>query len=177
MGIAHAPEPVKLFAAIMYQPSLDISILKKLLIDKYGLIEASFGPIPFTFTDYYAPEMGESLVKEYHVFNQPVCRDALPEIKAFTNEIEQNHSRMGKRGVNIDPGYISRDKLVLASTKDFYHRLYLGQGIFGEATLHYRKGAYRYFSWTYPDYKLPEVQSLLEKGRASLVGSIRKDQL
>jgi hypothetical protein len=160
----------------MYQPSVDISCFKKLLIDKYGSMEASYGPIPFTFTDYYSPEMGTSLLKEYLVFSHPLDRESLPEIKTYTNSLEQEHVQNGNRGVNIDPGYLSRDKLVLASTKDFYHRLYLGQGIFGEVTLHYRKGAFRYFSWTYPDYKLLEVQALLEKGRASLVGSIRKEK-
>jgi hypothetical protein len=77
--------------------------------------------------------------------------------------------------VNIDPGYIARDKLVLATTKDFFHRLYLGKGIYGEVTLHFQKGAVRHFSWTYPDYRDKGVQDFLIKVRAELAGKIRKE--
>jgi hypothetical protein len=79
----------------------------------------------------------------------------------------------GNRRVNIDPGYVARDKLVLASTKDFFHRIYIGDGIFAEVTLHYRKGRYRFFSWTYPDFRDPEFQRFLEKVRAPLVRDAR----
>jgi hypothetical protein len=94
-------------------------------------------------------------------------------MKILSNEIEQRYASGENRVVNIDPGYVARDKLVLASTKDFYHRLYLSDGIYGEVTLHYRKGMYRFFSWTYPDYKDADFLSVLERSRARLVNEIR----
>ena len=63
-----------------------------------------------------------------------------------------------KRPVNLDPGYLEHSKVILASTKNFYHRMYLCRGIFGEVTMHFRNGAYEFFPWTYPDYKSPEYQ-------------------
>jgi hypothetical protein len=174
MGIAGNPEPVKLFMAIMHTGGIDLQALLNRLTNRYGDIECSYGPVAFTFTGYYDAEMGTGLHKGYYVFQPLIPRELLPEIKNAANSLEAEYAVNGKRIINLDPGYIARDKLTLASTKDFYHRLYLGQGIFGEVTLHYRKGGFRFFSWTYPDYKQPEVQAILEKGRASLVGALRK---
>jgi hypothetical protein len=144
-----------------------------MLIERFGEIEDSHGPIPFTFTDYYSKEMGAQLQKTYLIFKQSIDRDQLADIKLFSNSIEGEYSASGRRNVNIDPGYIARDKLVLASTKDFYHRLYLGKGIYGEVTLHYRLGKYRYFSWTYPDYKEESFYKWLGKVRGALVKELR----
>jgi hypothetical protein len=118
--------------------------------------------------------MGSPLNKYYYSYSKGISRELLPEIKQFTNELEKSYSAPdGSRRINIDPGYVARDKVVLATTKDFYHRLYLSNGIFGEVTLHYRKGRFRYFSWTYPDFRDPEVMKFLEKIRAPLVKAIR----
>jgi hypothetical protein len=174
MGTAKQPEPVKLFLAVMHPAGFNAGPVMVELCDRFGGLEATAGPMPFTFTDYYEAEMGTGLLKTYHIFGAPINREMLASIKNATNEIESRLARNGHRSVNLDPGYLSRDKLVLASTKDFYHRIYIGDGIFAEVTLHYRKGIYRFFSWTYPDYKLPGVQEILEKARASLVGEIRK---
>ena len=99
----------------------------------------------------------------------------MPDIKLWTNALEQESAADGKRKTNIDPGYLARDKLVLATTKDFYHRLYLSKGIYGEVTLHFRQGSFRHFSWTYPDYKEEKLHEFLIKARASLAGKIRKE--
>ena len=120
--------------------------------------------------------MGVGLKKLYLTFETLIQREALASIKAFTNEIETRYASNGKRRLNLDPGYLAGDKLVLASTKDFYHRLYLSQGIFAEVTLHYRKGCYRYFSWTYPDYKEPAFLEFLEKARAGYMKEVRSQE-
>jgi hypothetical protein len=169
MGIAQIPPPVKLIIAITFDPSIGTDEVFSALDARFGARDEAFGPIPFSWTEYYAAEMGTSLYKVYVTYLTPVARDRLPLIKNFTNQLEAQYAVAGKRRVNIDPGYIAKDKLVLASTKDFFHRLYLGEGIFGEVTLHYRKGRYRFFSWTYPDYRDTAFLSFLEKARASLV--------
>ena len=175
MGTPRKPDPVKLFIGIMHDERLAIERVLGQLAGCFGETECSYGPVPFSWTDYYAPEMGEKCRKLYLCYAGLIDRDELPSIKVRTNALEQEHAADGRRKVNIDPGYLARDKLVLATTKDFFHRLYLGQGIYGEVTLHFQKGTFRHFSWTYPDYKEEKLQEFLIKARASLVGKIRKE--
>jgi hypothetical protein len=165
--------PVKLFCAILFKQGVEAQPVVDELTKQWGDVECSLGPRHFTHSDYYVDEMGSGQRKMYLVLAWPLDPGELPAIKNRTNELEQKWSVGGLRTVNIDPGYLSRDKLMLATTKDFYHRLYLGSGIYGETTLHFRKGRFRYFSWTYPDYREPDVQALLIKARASLVHELR----
>jgi len=158
----------------MYEPEFAVETLLSGLEQRCGSVAYRCGPIEFGFTDYYAPEMGGGLRKLYLVFNPLFDRERLPDVKLATNALEEDNAKGGARRVNIDPGYLSRDKLALASTKDFYHRLYLGRGVFGEVTLHYRQGALHSFPWTYPDYQVPDVQQMLLQARADLVGRLRK---
>jgi hypothetical protein len=175
LGVAKKPSTVTLFIAFLYTPSFPISDILKKLDSRFGKQQFNFGPIPFSWTDYYSNEMGTTLEKMYFSYQNSIEREILPEIKLFTNELEQScRNEAGSRQVNIDPGYVTQDKVVLATTKDFYHRIYLGDGIFGEVTLHYRRGRFRYFSWTYPDYKDPNVMHFLERIRAPLVKEMRK---
>ncbi len=175
MGEASVPYNAVLFMGIMLQRSVPLDEVVRLLTDRYGPVDRIFGPVPFHHTGYYENEMGNDLQKTYCVFEKYIDREALSTIKNVTNGIEARYAINGKRTINLDPGYITRDKLILASTKDFYHRIYLSQGIFGEVTLHYRKGNFRFFSWTYPDYKEPGVLRLLELARARLVKTLRDE--
>ena len=144
------------------------------LDERFGNRQFTYGPVPFSWTEYYRSEMGSKLLKSYFSYTTGIDRHTLPAIKLFTNELERSVTdEHGNRLVNIDPGYVSRDKVVLASTKDFYHRIYLADGIYGEVTLHYRKGKFRYFSWTYPDFRNPDIMHFLERIRAPLVKEIR----
>jgi hypothetical protein len=173
VGTATVPLPVKLFVAAMFDAKVDHEEVQSVLTKRFGAVDVSYGPISFGFTEYYKDEMGDDLKKLYLTFETLIEREALSGIKVFTNEIETRYASNGKRRLNLDPGYLAGDKLVLASTKDFYHRLYLSQGIFAEVTLHYRKGCYRYFSWTYPDYKEPAFLEFLGKARAHYMKVIR----
>lgn len=174
MGKVSQCAPVKLFIALLYHNEAPLDTVIQRLDDLFGKRQHSFGPIPFSWTDYYSDEMGHPLFKLYYNYEKSIDRSNLPGIKTFTNSLEQSlRDSHGNRMVNIDPGYVARDKVVLATTKDFYHRLYLAEGIFGEVTLHYRKGRFRHFSWTYPDFREPEVMQFLERVRAPLVKDIR----
>ncbi|MBD3347347.1 MAG: DUF4416 family protein [Chitinivibrionales bacterium] len=175
MGAAVRPQPVKLFLAITCSKDAEIDRLWKYLKKKWGETDFSYGPVSFdNFTDYYRKEMGSNLQKLYVTFPGVIERDCLATIKTYTNSLESKFLRSDKRCINLDPGFLARDKLVLASTKDFFHRIYLAKGIYAEVTLHFRKGKYRYFSWTYPDYREPEFQSFLAKARARLVKELRE---
>jgi hypothetical protein len=177
MGSAGQPLKTKLFLAIMFQPHVAIQEVLDALQKKFGPVECSYGPIAFSFTEYYREEMGERLLKMYLSFSTPIEREALAGIKVFTNGLERDRMVNGRRTINLDPGYLAQDKLVLATTKDFYQRLYLGQGIYGEVTLHFRKGRFRHFSWTYPDYNDPPFLKFLTKVRAILVKELRSEEV
>ena len=174
LGIVDQPHQVKLFFAVLFSTTAPVDEIIALLDQRFGERQYSYGPVDFSWTGYYCDEMGTSLKKMYFNYSTAMNRDLLPSIKKFTNEIECTYARAdGSRIVNIDPGYVARDKVVLATTKDFYHRLYLSDGIYGEVTLHYRKGKFRYFSWTYPDFRNIEVMHFMERVRAPLVKEIR----
>jgi len=124
------------------------------LKENFGDIDRRSKIIPFDFTDYYEKEMGKGLIREWVSFLKPIKEDNIKDIKLKTIELEKHFaSKNGRRSVNIDPGYVSLSKLVLASTKNYAHRIYLGDGIFAEVTLIYKKGAFQPLEWTYPDYR------------------------
>jgi len=106
----------------------------------------------FDYTPYYEPEMGGGLVRRMFSFRDLVRQGDLPRIKTFTNEVERRFSRDGRRTVNIDPGYLLHERFVLATGKNFTHRIYVGQRIYADLTLIFQKGAFRTLPWTYPDY-------------------------
>jgi len=69
------------------------------------------------------------------------------------------------RPLNLDPGYLTEAKLVLASTKDHAHRIYLGRGIYAEVTLHYQNGRWQSHDWTYPDFQRPDYHLFFSQCR------------
>jgi hypothetical protein len=174
MGKAVQPSAVSLFIGFMFQSTVKTGEILDMFRQRFGDIEFSYGPTPFLFTEYYKEEMGTDLRKMYLTFRRRIRRDELAAIKIFSNDLERAFCSGGFRTINIDPGYVARDKLVLASTKDFYHRIYLSQGVFAEVTLHYRRGKFRFFSWTYPDYKDEAFLAFLERTRARLVKELRQ---
>jgi hypothetical protein len=137
-----------------------------------GSAEEVFGPVllrqppfPFDHTDYYAPEMGAPLYKQLVVFERLLPPADLAETKLITNHLEAGFTRGNRRRVNLDPGLLELGRVVLASTKDCAHRIYLGKGIFGEVTLLYQKGSYQPLPWTYSDWRSPENLSFLNSAR------------
>jgi len=141
--------------------------------------EQAFGPValesdPFAFdqTDYYEATMGPGLIKRFFAFERLVDPAGLPEIKLLTNAWEDELAAQGAhaeaRPLNLDPGYLTLAKLVLASTKDFAHRVYLRDGIYAEATLHYRHGRWEPHAYTFPDYRGTKYHEFFDRCRAWL---------
>jgi len=138
---------------------------RELLEKDYGPCRF-FGPaIPFVFTDYYRREMGEGLRRDFLLFDRLCNPSLLASIKIRSNEIEELLAKGGRRKVNLDPGFLSLGKLILASTKDNAQRIPLRDGIYGEVTLIYRQGSYRPLPWTFPDYQSPEYLDRLKEMR------------
>lgn len=162
MGSIRVFNPVKLFVGVLVAEQSLIAQVETELSSAYGPIDHRSAVLPFTFTDYYRSETGDHILRVFFSFEHLIDADHLPGIKKNTNVLEESfaaNSTTAPRPVNLDPGYLEHAKVVLASTKNFYHRIYLSHGIFGEVTMHFRNNAYDFFPWTYPDYKSPEYQA------------------
>jgi Domain of unknown function (DUF4416) len=167
------PPPVKFFASIIFNDSGILSEVETELARRIGPVEESTDFMPFSQSNYYAPEMGTGLMRRFLLFGPLRERERLAEIKAATNVIEQTHALKGMRSVNIDPGYIALEQMVLGTTKGFSHRIYQGQGIYADLTLIYENGTYCSLPWTYPDYGGKELISLLNGWRERYKRTLR----
>ncbi|MDX9714170.1 MAG: DUF4416 family protein [Dissulfurispiraceae bacterium] len=168
MANIRQPNRVLLFAGLLYSVN---DMCEKAL----GMLESYFGEIiaqspvyDWEHTDYYKDELGENIKRRFIIFRTPVDPSVLSEVKIRTNELEQQLASNGKRTVNIDPGYITPAKIVLASTKDYSHRIYLKDGIYAEVTLIYTKGRLTPHTYTYRDFKKPDIITFFTASRRLL---------
>jgi hypothetical protein len=173
MGNPHVPKSVKYFASMMFGSEISRHQAEGELASFIGRIEDTTGVIPFIHSDYYDKEMGGNLLRVFLLFEPLLHRDLLPEIKLKTNEIERRLSVSGKRTVNIDPGYIALEHVILATTKGYAHRVYLSKGIYADLTLVYQNGTYKALEWTYPDYRENETIYILNNWRDLYKGMLR----
>lgn len=132
------------------------------------------GNTPTGFTDYYCEEMGRNLLRYWISFREPLELEKIHLVKLKTIEIESHFSLEGKRRINIDPGYVSGSKLVLFSTKDYSHRMYIADGINAEITLIYEHGKFNTLKWTYPDYKTEMALNFFTKARERYLKEVSK---
>ena len=159
-------EPVNLFIGIIYGKQVCLAEIEKILTNKFGEIELKSSDMNFDFTEYYLEEMGQGLFKRLYSFKTLIDPLYLADVKLFTNDIEQKYEVNGKRIFNLDPGYLDLPKVVLASAKDFSHRLYIGKSIFAEITLSFVKNHYTFLPWTYSDYKTEEYLNFFYEMRS-----------
>lgn len=168
MAHPRPPEPARLLVGMLSADDALMLTVAAELADLLGPYDYLSPAIPFEWTSYYDSELGRPIWRRFVSFPEPFAQDALAETKLLTNAIEQRHSLDGRRRVNLDPGYLTLAKLVLASTKDHAHRIYLGQGIYGEVTLHYQRGRFHPWPWTYPDYQSEAYQAIFQELRGRL---------
>ncbi len=174
MSILQTPPPAKLVCSIFSQQERLISRVADVLSGAYGTIDFETPVMLFDWTSYYEPEFGNSLKRIFMSFTEMVFQDALAEIKHATNRLEQEFSKEGKRRVNIDPGILTAERLVLATGKNYSHRIYLGRGVYADLTFIYRKGSFRPLPWTYPDYVSREVIEFWNNVRKSYLKGFRE---
>ena len=167
MGIIKEHPAVKYFAGITYHPDFDrLQECLNLLEENFSKIENSSDHYDFSdFTNYYESEMGKDLKKFFIVFSDLDTPENLPNIKIKTNQIESKFIINNNRQINIDPGYVSEAKIVLATTKNYDHRIYLGQGIFADLHLKFTNKSFQTQPWTYPDYKQDKIIHFFEELR------------
>jgi hypothetical protein len=155
------PDKAKLIIGLIFTADFNIKELEKKLEKGFSSVDYRSAQLDFNYTDYYAPEMGDNLKRQFLSFKKLIDPAELTSIKNKAIALEENFKRAGCRAANIDPGYILPSKLVLASTKNFYHRIYTGEGIFQEITLNYTGGGFRDYPWTFPDYRTLEYKEIL----------------
>jgi hypothetical protein len=161
MSLPRKPNPAKLVVGLFMKDKDLVDNLAKELVDKIGPMDMVSSWFSFDYTDYYEPEMGTSLFRRMFAFKSLIEQNTLADIKILTNELELKYAKEGKRKVNIDPGYLTLERLVLATGKNFTHRIYLEKGIYADLTLIYQKGGFQKLPWTYPDYIQNNVLNFL----------------
>ncbi|OIP65835.1 MAG: hypothetical protein AUK29_01955 [Nitrospirae bacterium CG2_30_53_67] len=179
MGKIRKPHPVMLFIGML---SSDVVLMDEAVM----LLQTAFGPIlhqtsdlSWRHTDYYVEELGENIFRRFLFFQDLILPDRIAGIKVETNRIEERYMRRveGKplRRINLDPGYLDASRIVLATTKDFSHRIYLAHGIYAEVTLCFVRGSFRPFDHTYPDYRSGETLEIFHRMRERFVQRYKKN--
>lgn len=164
------PPPGSIIVGIITQYLDILPSVEAVLVKEFGPIEYKSPVIDFDFTDYYEVEMGKNLLRLWLSFANLVTPDKLLEIKLKTQEIEKKFlDTNGRRKVNLDPGVLTLCSLCLATAKNYYHRIYLGKGIYAEVTLVYRQGNFVTLDWTYPDYRTSTALNFFKQVRDSLL--------
>ena len=165
MSVPCKPKPAKLVIGLFMREKALLEPLVNELGAAFGALDLVSAWIPFDYTQYYEAEMGTPLFRRLLAFKKLIEQRELPRIKVATNALERRYMQDGRRRVNIDPGYLLYERFVLASGKNFSHRIYIGSGIYADLTLIYQKGNFQKLPWTYPDYADGPVLSFLRQVR------------
>jgi hypothetical protein len=169
MGAINDPTPALLIIAASSRYEAALSWARTRCDSQFGALPLVSAAFDFTETDYYTVTMGADLKKQFLGVERLIDPAALAGIKRQTNDWEREYAAIGEhaepRPLNLDPGYITPAKLVLASTKDHAHRIYLHDGIYAEITLAYRQRKWQPMEWTYPDYRRDDYQQFFTQCR------------
>ena len=173
MSIPQKPKPAKLVIGFFLKQKHLLAELADDLCSRFGAVDIISAWLPFDFTTYYTEELGAPLFRRLFSFEKLIQQDALAKIKLSTNQLEHKYAQNGKRCVNIDPGYLLHERFVLASGKNFSHRIFLAEGVYADLTLIYFKGRFQKLPWTFPDYADRSMLTVLERIRRKYVLEVR----
>jgi len=175
MGEIKKHPPVKLIIGMIVADEGLFSSVEAPLSQEFGPADFWSDVVPFDYTDYYAREIGPDLLRKFVSFERLIQPEEIVPIKILTNNLEQEflHPNTDRRSINLDPGYVSAAKLVLASTKDHIHRIYLRDGIYVESTLRMEKKTFRPWQWTYPDYRTEKYIDIFNEIRRIYMEQLR----
>ena len=176
MSLPQEPKPGKLVIGIFMKDRLLFETLALDLTTSFGTLDMVSSWLPFNYTTYYKAEMGEPLFRRLLTFKTLIDQGELASIKIATNRLEKSYLQNGRRRVNIDPGYLVHERFVLASGKNFSHRIYIGNRIYADLTLVYQHGSFKELPWTYPDYADEPILSFLELIRDKYDFDLKVDQ-
>ncbi len=169
--------PVKLIIGILAADHKCLHAAVEAVEDKFDKIDLVSNVWPFDQTDYYKDQTGPNILRQFVSLERLIDPAQLSKVKHKTNKLEQKlAARLGlplPRPINLDPGIIEPSKLVLASTKNYSHRIYIGKKMYAEVTLIFDKGSWRYLSYTYPDYRQQCYFEFFEKVRTRLLEQLK----
>ena len=177
MGKIKKPSPVKLFIGILSSFPAAFDRVSIELTRRFSRIDKKTSLWQFNYTEYYSKEMGKSLLRQFIAFEELIDPQNLKQIKISTNKLEEELASIYShpiRPINLDPGYLSLSKVILSTTKDYSHRVYLGDGIYAENTLYYYQKSFRSWKWTYPDYQTPDYIQFFNELRKTYQKQLKK---
>ncbi len=175
MSTPKFPKPAKLVIGIILKEKRLIGTLVNELAERFGPVDIISRWFSFDYTSYYESEMGSPLFRRMLAFKTLIEQQSLSEIKTFTNYIESRYSENGKRAVNIDPGYMLCERFVLATGKNYTHRIYIGNNIYADLTLIYQEGGFKKLPWTYPDYADDNMLDYLKNVRYRYIADLKRN--
>lgn len=178
MGQPTAHSPVLLLLAAFSRHGAALDWARARAAETWGPIAQESPVFDFAETDYYEATMGPGLSKQFFTFVRPFDPSDLIDVKLLTNAWEREYAAYARRisghdeprPLNLDPGYLTLGKLVLASTKDFAHRIYLGRGIYAEVTLYFKHRHWQHHEYTFADYRREDYQRYFTACREYLHG-------
>lgn len=153
MAAPQNPYPVKLFVAALFSQEAVMHEAIDRMEEQWGPIDYASDAIPFDVTDYYVSEMGEGLVRQLFSFARTISPAEIVAVKLRSNELEDCFAEGGRRKINLDPGYMDHNKVILPSMKQGSQKIYIDKGVWADPTLRYEKGTLLAFDWTFPDFK------------------------
>ncbi len=166
MAHPHPPQAVKLVMGMISARQELFEQACHRLASCWGEVDMISPVFPFDQTNSYQPEMGDGLLRRFVSFENLIDAQNLAACKLLSNEVEEFFAEEGKRRINLDPGYLNEHQLVLASSKNFAHRIYLAKGIYADLTLQYRRGCgWQDLPWSYPDYRLAASKEFFSQVR------------
>jgi hypothetical protein len=154
----------KLFVGMLSSNAALFEEIRKEL-SVFGKIDFESDIFDWDFTRFYEEEMGPGLKRKFVFFDKMIAPDEIAEVKLKTNEIEKKFAEKGSRKINLDPGYLTQMKVVLASAKDSSHKVYIREGIYGDIALRFRNNSFEVFDYTYSDFKSKEYINLFNEMR------------
>lgn len=173
------PDPVKLIIGILASNEKTLGAAIEMIRQEFGKCDLESPTWPFTHTKYYEKETGGEILKKFITVEKLINPDKISDIKLKTNKMEEKLAGNAgglSRPVNLDPGYIEPSKLVLASTKNFSHRIYIGKKIWAEVTLVYNKGKWISFDYTFPDHKEDRYHGFFSQVREKVVEQLKEQR-
>jgi hypothetical protein len=170
-------QPVKLICGVIFSKAEHLQRAEDRLIELYGPADSRSPHFDFDLTEYYTPKMGEDLKRTFFSFLDLIPPERLSEIKVRSNALEEDIRREFQadiRIVNLDPGYMTQAALIMATAKDFSHRVPLAHGIYAHLEFLFTKTGIRRLDWTYPDFLKEGYQTYFQGVRKTYLDQLRQ---
>jgi hypothetical protein len=170
--------PVKPLCGLIASSDEAFRAAEEGMVGLLGPVEARSPRFVFDATDYYARDMGPGLARVFLSFRRLMRPERLAGLKLAANALEASIGRSlgpaAVRAVNIEPGYLTKAALIMATTKDFSHRVPLADGIYGHLELLFSRSGVRLLDWTYPDFRQSGYQAFLLDVRRSYLAELKE---